>query len=434
MIRGAAIVGAGRRAWQALVLVVVPAMAGSPPCSATDWEHGGSLGLETRLFRDDDRSRTEDRPLAALGRLELRRRRGRFEERIRVFGRFDPADPERQTLIAEEAWLQASGPRLRLRLGVDVVNWSALEAFHPADVVNARNLEGDLEDLEKIGEPMAAVQLRLDDATSLSLLLMPVYTAPRLPSTRSRLGGAPVAALGLRGRRRVVDRDGELVDRDLGPQLALHLRRVLGSADVSLAVVEHIDRQQPLLRIDAQDGRPVLVYQAVREALGTYQQAFGSSVVKLEGSYRWFAGPAAAVEDRFGPLDGRDHGTVAAGLEHALPTGATWSSTLLLEGQAVLGGRRALGAFDAFQRDAFVGWRWAANDVAGRELLAGAIVDLERPSEHLLALTYRQRLGESWTLEAALRLFAAAAEPAASGGLQPLRDADHLRLVITRHF
>ena len=425
---------AGLLAWCVPALLAALAMTGSLPCRAAEWDHGGELGLESRLFRDDRDPRSADRPLAALGRLELRRRHGRFEQRLRVSGRFDAEDSARQTLVAEEAWVQASGPRMRFRLGVDLVSWSALEAFHPADVINARNLEGDLEDLEKIGEPMAAIQVRLDEATSLTVLLMPVYTATRLPSARSRLGGGPVAALGLRGRRRLVDRDGELVDGDLGPQLGVHLRRVVGPADLSLAVVEHMDRLQPVVRVDARDGRPVLVYQTVREALGTYQRALGSAVIKLEGSYRWFAAPDLAVEDRLGSLDGRDHGTVAAGWEHALRTGGTWSSTLLLEGQAILGGRRALGAFDAFQRDAFLGWRWAANDVAGRELLAGAIVDLERPSEHLLTARYEQRLGESWTIEVALRLFAATAEPAAGAGLQPLRDADHLRLVITRHF
>ena len=57
-----------------------------------------------------------------------------------------------------------------------------------------------------------------------------------------------------------------------------------------------------------------------------------------------------------------------------------------------------------FQRDLFVGTRIAANDVAGTELLAGGIVDLQHGGVFGNLETSR-RLGESGKLVLELRLF-----------------------------
>jgi hypothetical protein len=81
---------------------------------------------------------TRDYALGMLGRLELRHERGFFAAKARGFGRLDAADRERPTLLDEEARLQAQSERLRLRVGADVVNWTALEAFHPDGTSSAR--------------------------------------------------------------------------------------------------------------------------------------------------------------------------------------------------------------------------------------------------------------------------------------------------------
>lgn len=401
------------------------------------WSSKGELGFEGRLFKDDHLDITADRGAGLLGRLEIRHSHARLEEKLRFFGRLDHYDRERTVLVFEEAWLQAASERVRLRAGMDLLNWTATEAFHPADVINARNLDSDLENLEKVGELMAALQVKVADDTSLSVLYMPYRTQPILTSPNSRLSFAP--GIDLRGSRRMLDRDGRPTDATFGHQAAVALRQVWGSADFTVHALEHMDRLQPLVRLDPAAG-PFLLFQTVRQVGGTYQQALGPLIVKLEGAYRRFVpvdGTLPGVGFGGPDPDNRgqpDHGIVALGLEYGVPHAGGSESTLLLEGQALLGVADELqrANLSVFQRDVLGGYRFALNDETGKELLLGAIFDLERAGEMLLNASYQQRLGDTWTVRAGLRIFHAKA-----GGIGPLaalRDADHLRFTLTRHF
>jgi hypothetical protein len=413
----------------ALALPAAPALAG-------DWSSRGELALEGRQFDDDDLDLTPDRGLALFGRLELAHSHGHLEEKTRFYGRLDRYDQRRSVLVFEEAWAQLGLERLRLRAGVDLVNWTATEAFHPADVINARNLDSDLENFEKVGEAMVALQVRLFSGTTVQVLLMPHRTAPVFASPASRLSFAP--GIDLQGSRRMVDRDGALSDSRWGPQAAIALRQVLGNADLTLHALEHLDRSQPLVRVDPLTFKPLLIFQTVRQLGGTYQHALGPVVLKLEGAYRRFVAPRdplpGIAPGQLGAAGQPDHGQLAAGLEYGVPHQGGSESTFLLEGQAVLGvddpAQRA--ALSVFQRDVLIGYRFALNDEAGKELMLGAIFDTERSGESLVMLSYQQRLGETWTVRGGLRLFNAKAT--APGPMAVLRTSDHVRVALTRHF
>ena len=399
----------------------------------------GEVAVETRLFRNDHAVATRDRALALFGRLEWRRQHAPFEEKVRGYGRADHYDRGRSTMVLEEAWVQFRRGRLRLRLGADLINWTATEAFHPADVINARNLDSDLENLEKVGEPMAALQVGLLEGMTASFMFMPVYSKTLFPSPRSRLAFGP--GVDLRRGRVLVDRQGQFTEGWFGPQAAVRLQQVLGGADISVFALEHMDRLQPLVALDGL-GAPVPLYLTVRQVGGTYQHVLGPLIVKLEAAQRWFRQPAAdavAPVSLLGPLPERDHGTLAVGLEYGIPHTSGGESTLILEGQGIVdpfgsglteAARRQL---SPFQRDLFGGLRVALNDEDGKELVVGGIIDLERPEEMLLSVAYQQRLGETFSLRVGLRIFAAP-EEASVTGLIPFRDSDHLRLTLTRHF
>lgn len=398
------------------------------------WSSRGELALEGRVFPDDDVAVTEDQGLGLFGRLEVGHEWRRFQERVRLYGRLDHFDRQRSVLVLEEGWAQVSGERLRLRAGVDIVNWTATEAFHPADVINARNLDSDLENLEKVGEPMVALQVRLFSSTNLQLLYMPYRSEPIFSSPRSRLGLAP--GLDPRGTRQMIDRDGRLTDDDFGHQAAVAIRQSWGGADLTVHALEHMDRSQPLVRLDPATMRPLVLFQTVRQVGGTYQQAIAALLVKVEGAYRRFVDPAEPLPGIavFGPESQPDHGQVALGIEYGIPHESGMESTAIVEGQALLGvsGEVAGAALTPFQRDVLVGYRLAFNDEAGRELMVGAIGDLERLGEGIVTVSYAQRIGETWTIRAGVRVFNA--ESDAPGFVGALRRADHVRLTLTRHF
>ena len=397
-------------------------------------ESKGEVAFESRAFRDDGLAQTHDAAAGLMGRVEWRHQQRLVEQKLRAYGRVDQLDRGRSVLVVEEAFVQLKHGRLRLRLGADIVNWTATEVFHPADVLNARNLDSDLESLEKVGEPMAAVQVGLWEGMTASAYVMPVYMKTLFPSPGSRLNVAP--GVDLRQQHVLVDRRGNSTDAHLGPQAALRLSQVIGSADVSVHGLEQMDRLQPLVGFEQATGRPVPVFLTVQQLGGTYQQAVGALVVKVEAAYRRFFRPLGA--DGTGPyalpddLD-RNHGAVAVGIEYGLIHSGGAESTLLLEGQTLLGVRPAVRQqLSPFQRDVFGGYRLALGDEDSKELTVGGIFDLERPGELLVNVAYQQRLGETFSLRVGLRLFAAPGE--APGGLAPWRDADHLRLTLTRHF
>jgi hypothetical protein len=402
----------------------------------------GELAIESRAFVNDKDALTEDVGLGLRGRLEWRHTHGPFEEKLRVTGRLDGFDSARTVLVAEEAYLQYKSGSFRLRLGSDMVNWTATEAFHPADVINARNLDSDLENLEKVGEPMLSMQLRLAEGTTVQALVMPVRMRTLFPSPASRLNLAE-AGTDLRGRSLLLDRDGHFTDSDFGPQAALRLQQTLGGADLSVHVLEHMDRTQPLVALSEADGRPVAVFQTVRQVGGTYQQEVVSGLLaKVEAAYRWFVAPSDPGETAasagvifFGPpFPGRNHGTVALGFEYALSHEGGGQSTFLLETQAVLGlPSAAAETLTPFQRDLLLGYRLALEDEDDKALLLGLIVDLQDARERLLSLTYQQRLGEVFTVKAAVR-FLDAPEEGSRSALSFLRGAHHLRITLVRHF
>jgi hypothetical protein len=414
----------------------------APDESPSAVSSSGELALEPRAFLSDDNPATKDYGIAFYGRLELRHRHGPFEEKVHVFGRQDALDRGRSIVAVQEALLQLRAGPLRVRVGCDVLNWTATEAFHPADVINARNLDSDMANFEKIGEPLLSIQLTPFEGASLTVIAMPAYMKTLFPPASSRLNFTP--GLNLQGERALVDRKGKFTEDDFGPQGAVVLQQTLGSADVSLHLLEHMDKLQPWLGVDTMRAVVLPVFETVRQVGGTYQQVIGSLIIKLEAAYRWFLAPKTqqryvALRDPSDPsLRGdfpkQDHGIVALGLEYGLSHGSSGDSTLLVEAQAVLRDdelmRRAL---SPFQRDVLVGYRFSWNDTDSREAYFGGVFDLEHAGEALIDLSYRQRIGETWSARIAARFFTVRRSAFATG-LTPLRDASHVQLVLTRHF
>ena len=410
---------------------------GRSPAHAS-FQSRGEVAFEGRVFTADDDPGTQDYNAGLFTRLEARNSHHFIKEKIRLYGRLDAEDDARTLLVIEEAWVQAKVKPFELRLGIDLLNWSATEAFHPADVFNSRNLDSDFERYEKVGEPMAALSSTIPGG-SVTLIYMPLFVAPKLPSPHSRTAFAGVDPI--TGDRLVIsqtlalDVHGNRLGADhVANQGALRLRQSFLGADVELHLVHHVDRQQPEVGLLPSSATPVLIYRTVTQLGATYQQACGALLVKVEGAYRWFTpnrrnGP-------WGPLLPRDHGQLALGLEYGLPHSSGAESSLIAEGQGIVGvGDARAAALSIFQRDVLLGYRLAFNDVQSRAVFASVIMDVQRPEEIFAAVSYSQRLGETWQLSLAARFFHA--PPRRGGqpfGLQLLDKADHLRIILSRYF
>jgi hypothetical protein len=400
----------------------------------------GELGFESRAFWPDDAAATDDWNATMVGRLHLDAAAGPVTGKARVFSRLDPRDQDRSAFIPEELWLEVKLSRLRLRAGYQMINWTATEAFHPADVINSRYLDSAIENPEKLGEPMVSLRSEIPHG-SVEAMFMPVFVEPIFPSARSRQRFLPPGAA--LGAPLVFGRDGEAIDDHspyrFAPQGAVRVQQTWGRADVSVHGLAHIDRSYPLVVFDAAANLPRPVFLPVLQAGATYQQAMGAWLFKLELAYRWYRLPDAGGDPTLPPppLPNRDHFVGAAGVEYGLPHDNGSESTLLLEGQLFVPRDADLPrvAEPLFQHDVLAGVRHAFNDEASRTVMVVVIVDALRPQELFANAGYAQRLGETWTVQAGVRFVRVPPrDPAAPLVFEWLNNSHQIYANLFRHF
>lgn len=441
-----------------LVLLPSLAMAQSSPYSSR-----GEIGIEYRVFQDDDNSKTQDWGLGAFSRLEAVYREDSFHNVFRGMARVDSKDPGRNFVTVEDGYLSTrlfeSGDIMLLG-GYKIFNWTATEAFHPADQVNSRNYDGELENLEKKGELTVEIEFPLYEGT-FSLYFFPRFEAPQLPSSRSRLGGAGVSI----GRAVVVDGDDAESNEYWVPQFGFRTVQYLSWADVSFFALRHVNRNYPL--VGTQDYGTVSVpvfppfsvdvllpfstevtpyYLPSWQIGGTAQILLNPFILKLEAAHYKFDDHKPIFDLARYALDQNisdeeklrsreDHSELAVGLEYGFDHMSGAESMLIMEATSMIGlekeERQRTGIF---QRDLFLGYRYAFNDVDGREVLMSFITDLEREDERLYNITFSQRLGNFWRVRSALRIYDADQKEQIPQGLELLDKASGLSMVLTRFF
>jgi hypothetical protein len=409
-----------------LILATVPARAAN-----AEWDGKGEVALEARGFLPDGDGASRDWGVGLATRLEVDHKHRPLRERLRVFGRLDAGDRGRNVVVVEEAWVQVRGGPVELAAGMDLLNWSATEAFHPADVLNSRNLDSNVENFEKLGEPMASLSVRVGTG-AVTAWYLPLHVAPRLPSARSRLSLAPSGVAP--GKVVRVRRDGRLDDDAFAHQWAVRVTQSVGVADVSLHFVDHVDRHQPVIGIDPLTSTVRPVYLPVRQAGGSATVVLGSFVLKTEAAWRRFTARAGEVP-LLGPKSRPSHVQLAFGAEYGLSWASGQDSTFILEGQGIAGpGRTARADLHPFQADVLLGLRHAFNDADGKEVLASLVFDVERREELLLSASYTQRLTDTWSVRGGVRAVIAPRKGAAPVGLERLHEANQLQATLVRYF
>jgi hypothetical protein len=389
--------------------LITTLLAASAARAEVDVDSKGELGAESRLFYPDDTKDTDIGNVAVTGRMQVDAELsdpGPLDEisaRGRLFSRLDPYDDQRSRVVPEELYLNLELGMARLRAGYQMINWSATEAFHPADVINSRILDGSFENPEKVGELIGSLRFEIPDG-NIEVFFMPLFAEPVLPSTRSPLSLSPP---GIQlGEALVLERDGDVTDDAFQPQWGTQITQTIGDADIAVHAIQHIDRSQPLVVLDAATFTPRPVYQALTQVGLTYQHALDTTMLKLEGAYRVFDRPGTGVT-QYGPVPRRNHALIAVGIEQSVSLGAGSETALLLEGQALIPTQKSYPdqLEPLFQHDVLIGARHAFNDEQSTAVLATVIVDVEHPDQIVAGASLERRLGEEWGMRTGLRLF-----------------------------
>jgi hypothetical protein len=446
-----------------LLYILAPQAAQAQIYWADDMSSKGEVAIESRVFDRDNNAKTQDWGVSLFSRIEARYDTQEFNHVFRGMARIDRKDEGRNFVTIEDAYFSArlmSG-QVRLLGGYKIFNWTATEAFHPADQINSRNYDGELENLEKKGEMTVELELPLWQGT-LSLLLLPRFEAPKLPSANSRQGGTGITL----DRPVVVDGDDANTNDPWVWQYGFNTIQSFSFGDVSFHALRHINRNYPLLgthdylditipipfsSIDillpnSTDVRPY--YFKTTQIGGTLQWML-PVVTKLEWAYRWFERDRDIMDLSFAnklvnnsfPRESLrrpvNHGEVALGFEYPIDHDSGSESMLLLEFNTFLGpSKEERQRLSIFQRDMFIGYRYSLNDFMGREFLLSSIIDLEGRGEQLYSASYSQRLSDFWRLRTGIRIYQAKRpeDPLRISGLQLLRRSDSFNLTLTRYF
>ena len=396
-------------------LFAAPLALAAGAAFAGEWDFSGSLSAEARIFPNDPAFANQDdstvSPSISL-ESELVYEWNDGDDRFTLvpFLRWDGDDGNRSHGdLREAAWLHLADD-WDLVVGLDRAFWGVAESRHLVDIINQYDAVEDIDNEDKLGQPMVNLNLQRDWG-SVSGFLLPGFRRRTFPDGDARLGGGVP-----------VDDDDPTFDsgaEERHVDLALRWAHSVGNWDIGLAHFHGTSREPRLLPRAAPDGAITLVphYDQIDQTGVDVQLTKGAWLWKLEAITRGGHG------ERFAATVGGFEYTRFQVFESAADLG-------LLAEYHYDGRDQARAPRTLFDDDLFIGGRLTLNDEQDSALLAGTVIDRTSQAT-LVSLEAERRLGEHWRLELEGRLFLnqPSGDPAFA-----IRDDDVVTLRLTRYF
>ncbi len=374
--RAADVIVRGRWLWFALALAATPA-------GAADWwqpeyievfgevEFEGTGFFEPPQFAGQNRN---DVSLAGKVTLLAEWADGDVAFRFTPFARLDAQDDRRTHWDIRELKFDVVEGDWSFTIGADTLFWGKTEAVHLVDIINQTDAVEDIDDEDRLGQPMLKVA-RITEIGEFSAFLLPYFRERTFPGEDGRLrSGLPVAT-----SRPVYDTGAE----EWTPSFALRYAGVIGNVDLGLSAFHGLGRD-PAFFFDGARLRPF--YERITQGGFDVQYTSGATLWKAEGIYRSGQRNASFVEEDFGALTG--------GFEHTLFG--------IMETNADLGlileyawDSRGDDALNAFQNDLILGTRLALNDPEDTSVLVTGAIDTSDGGV-ALRLEAERRISERW--------------------------------------
>lgn len=352
--------------------------------TAGEWEISGSAAAEPRWMVEDPQfsGQLEGMQASVILEpvLEWEETERRYQVSLTPFFRYDGRDDERTHLDFREAWWLYVGDGWEVLAGAHRVFWGVTESRHLVDIVNQTDAVEDIDDEDKLGQPMVQLSFQRDWGR-LEILALPGFRERTFPGEAGRLR-TPVP----------VDEHGALYESGAGSghlDGALRWSHFLGNWDLG-AHVFHGTSREPVLLLDPDGDALIPFYQQINQLGVDIQYTHDAWLWKMEaigreGQGERFAATVAGAEYTFYQVGGS-----------AADVG------VLME--YLYDGRDETAPITAFDHDLFIGSRLAFNDTQDTSLLVGAVIDREDGSAAAFIETER-RLGEKYKLELESRWF-----------------------------
>ncbi len=351
----------------------------------SNWDFGGDAGIEGRTFFEDPQwPGQSDAPLVGSVHLNLegrwRSEEGNQRASIKAFGRLDSQDKERSHADLREAYWAFEGDDWEILLGLNRVFWGVTESRHLVDIINQTDLVEDIDQEQKLGQPMINVMLQRDWG-QLDFYVMPWFRERTFPGIIGRFR-APLP----------IDTSGAQYESSAEQHhtdLALRWSHYFGDVDIGIYAF-HGTGRNPVLKLDETSNALNPLYHQISQLGIDIQYTREAWLWKLEGIAR------NGLEDNFA--------AAVAGLEYTLYGIRDSSADVGLLVEYLYDGRGPSEPVTVFDNDIFVGTRLALNDTQDTSILAGVVVDVDT-QEWFFNLEAERRLGQDYVAEARLRLF-----------------------------
>lgn len=386
--------------------------------SAGAYELSGMLALDNRLFLEDpafseqrDQSYYPSLVLQPELRADWNGEKNRFT--FIPFYRAAPTDPQREHGdIRELHWLHVADG-WDTTVGIAKVFWGVTESRHLVDIINQTDLLEDVDQEQKLGQPMVNLNLIRDYGT-FSFFVLPYFRALTYQDSRGRLRFAlPIDTHDARyeSAREVWHTD-----------FALRWSHSLATWDIGVSYFHGTSRESAF-DLDLGDPlNPMLVprYDLISQAGLELQHTSGPWLLKLEAIGR--AG------------QGKRFAAMTTGIEYTVFDIMNSGADLGLLAEYHYDGRDAdptVAPPVPYDHDVFFGLRLSMNDAHDSSVLAGVLQDVEE-DVRVMNVEASRRLANGWTMELKGRFFVDA--PRDDFVFYGYRQDSHLQLSLARYF
>lgn len=377
----------------------------------SEWDLSGNVSIQARGFSQDalwPEQNTSDAEVSVSGEWEARWRSEEGDQRASFipFVRWDENDDERSHIDLREAYWAYEGDGVELLVGVNKVFWGVTESVHLVDIINQTDLVEDIDQEDKLGQPMVNLAVQKDWGL-INLYVLPHFRERTFPGLDGRFR-APL-------RVDWDDAEYESGAKDKHVDLALRYSHYFGDVDVGLYYFRGTSRE-PWLQLSA-DGREFKpFYDQIDQAGLDLQYTRDAWLWKLEAIVRdgydeSFAASVAGFEYTFYQVY-ESHADIGILMEYQYDERSSKEPLTIAD------------------NDVFMGARWSLNDIQDTAVLAGVVVD-KKTSETFFNLEAERRFGDNTFLELRVRAItnAESDEP-----LYSFSRDDYIQLQISRYF
>jgi len=427
------------------------------PLAAQAIEFKPRLEAEGRWFYEAEDEDSDAPPLGSVaGTLELFHGWSDNHQRIvgELFGRYDENDDERTHADVRELYYQQGGDEFEFRIGARRVFWGVTESRHLVDIINQSDFVENISNELKLGQPMISLAL-IGAAGTIEGFLMPFQRERTFPGDE----GYPRLPLPVHEHEAMY----QSKDEDRNRDYAVRYSNSFGPLDVGIAWFEGTARE-PRLEACVRRGAsgttlsnpgapnctypytasfvqppPTIPPQTMEEITAQFAMEVRDNLVLVpfydlwkQSSLdaQWVTGNMAwKIEAMHRKTRGELTWGSVAGFEYTFGDVRGTGIDIGVLGE-YLYDEKDDGLNTLFDDEVFVGMRVALNDVAGTQVLAGALADRETRDARRYGIEASGRLNDDWKLSAEARIFSRWPDDFSAF----LADQDFVTVTLERYF